>query len=145
MNIVFFVHILATITMTGIIWFIQLVHYHLFNLVGMAQFTAYEAAHTRLITFTVFPIMLIELGTGFVLLWNRPIQVTSVQAWMGFGLLLIIWVSTVLLQVPQHHVLAFGFDAIAHTKLAATNWIRTIAWSLRALLLLKAFWGDFGK
>ena len=30
--------------------------------------------------------------------------------------------------------LAQGFDARAHRRLVNTNWIRTVAWSLRALL-----------
>ncbi len=144
-NILFFIHVLVTITMTGIIWFIQLVHYPLLNLVGAAQFTTYEVAHTRLITWTVFPWMLIELGTGFLLLWRRPRQVTVVQAWIGFGLLLVIWASTVFLQVPQHHILALGFNAAAQTKLVATNWLRTVVWSVRTLLWLKVFSDDFNK
>jgi hypothetical protein len=40
------------------------------------------------------------------------------------------------LQVPAHGVLAEGFDADAHRRLVASNWIRTIAWTARSLLLL---------
>ncbi len=39
------VHLAATAAMTGLIWFVQVVHYPLFDLVGRAQFVGYEAAH----------------------------------------------------------------------------------------------------
>jgi hypothetical protein len=38
--------------------------------------------------------------------------------------------------VPQHAVLARGFDADAHASLVTTNWVRTVAWSARGLMLL---------
>jgi hypothetical protein len=46
------------------------------------------------------------------------------------------WISTWLVQIPLHDKLAAGFDAHAHARLAATNWWRTAAWSLRGLCLL---------
>jgi hypothetical protein len=42
------------------------------------------------------------------------------------------------LQVPLHTRLARGFDPAAHRQLVRTNWLRTLAWTLRALLLLPA-------
>ena len=62
------------------------------------------------------------------------------KAWFGAGLLLVIWVSTALLQVPLHRKLSAGFDARRVQLLIGSNWIRTVAWSVRgliALLLLK--------
>ena len=46
------------------------------------------------------------------------------------------WISTWLLQVPQHNILSHAFDAEAHSLLVATNWLRTGTWSLRSLLAL---------
>jgi hypothetical protein len=39
-------------------------------------------------------------------------------------------------QIPLHNQLALGFDLSVHRKLVATNWWRTIAWSLRGVCLL---------
>ena len=47
-----------------------------------------------------------------------------------------IWISTATLQVPQHRRLERGFDPSAHRTLVLTNWVRVVAWSLRALLVL---------
>ena len=138
---IFLLHLAATLAMTGIIWFIQIVHYPLLTLVGAAGFTTYEAAHIRLAIWTVIPFMGTELSTGGLLLWCRPSGVTRGQVWCGLALLGLIWGSTVLLQVPQHHILASGFDAAAHQRLVASNWIRTIAWSARSWLVLRMLWG----
>jgi hypothetical protein len=50
--------------------------------------------------------------------------------------LVVIWLSTLLLQVPQHNTLGAGFDDAAHRTLVLTNWLRTAAWTLRSLLVL---------
>ena len=56
--------------------------------------------------------------------------------WTGLTLVAVLWISTGLLQVPLHQTLGGGFDAVAHQRLVATNWIRTVAWGLRATLVL---------
>ena len=51
-------------------------------------------------------------------------------------LLVIIWVSTAFIKVPEHVRLEKAFDAAAIRRLVLTNWIRTIAWTARAGLAL---------
>lgn len=123
--------------MTGLIWFVQIVHYPLFARVGAVEFQGYEQAHQRLTTFVVMPLMLVELVTTIALAtWFRPVEIPALAVWMGVCLLAAIWLSTFLLQVPQHERLARGFDIHAHGLLVAGNWIRTVAWTTRSLLLL---------
>ena len=40
------------------------------------------------------------------------------------------------LQVPSHEKLLRAFDRAAHQFLVRSNWLRTLLWSARALLLL---------
>lgn len=129
-------HVAATLALVGVIWFIQVVHYPLFSHVPSTAFAAYEAAHTRLTTWVVTPPMVVEAVTGVLLLWRRPEEVRLPLVWTGLGLLAIIWLSTALLQVPQHQILLSGFDPSAHRTLLLSNWIRTIAWSVRGVLVL---------
>lgn len=136
LNLVLLAHVAATLYMTGVIWLVQVVHYPLFSRVGEDKFTAYESAHTALITFVVMPPMLIEAGTALLFILIRPAGIPAWQAWVGLILVGIIWGSTFLLQVPQHTTLGGGFDAQAHNFLVASNWVRTVAWSLRSLLVL---------
>lgn len=124
-------HIAATLVMVGVIWTVQLVHYPLFAEVGEATFVSYHARHVSAITLIVGPAMLIELGTGFMLLFEGPDQVPG-WVWMaGLGLIGVAWLTTGLVSVPMHDKLAGGFDAGAHATLVSTNWARTIAWTLR--------------
>jgi hypothetical protein len=41
-----------------------------------------------------------------------------------------------MLQVPLHQKLSSGFDAAVHRRLVATNWWRTVGWTLRGVCLL---------
>ena len=131
---IFLANIVATSYMTGLIWFVQVVHYPLFGSVGTNQFTEYEQQHTALTTWVVAPPMLIEAATAILLLWFRPTGVPSWQAWVGVALVAVLWLSTALIQVPCHETLSQGFDAAVHQRLVVTNWLRTVAWSMRALL-----------
>lgn len=126
----------ATSAMTGLIWFVQVVHYPLFRMVGPGEFAAYAAEHVRLTTFVVAPLMLLEAATALWMVRARPAFVTRVQAWIGLALLALLWASTAFLSVPRHEELGLGFEASAHAALVATNWIRTAAWTARTGLLL---------
>lgn len=129
--------------LTGLIWVIQLVHYPLMARVGKAGWVGYQHAHMRRITWIVAPAMLVEAGSAalcLLLVFNGldtdPGSGGSV-VWHAVlvGLLVVIWVSTGLLQVPAHTRLTRGFDGGAHRRLVRSNWIRTAAWSARAVLL----------
>lgn len=140
MTVVLLLHAASTLWMTGLIWFVQVVHYPLFSLVGSDVFARYEHAHTTRTTLVVGPPMLLELATTVMLLGLTSDAVPRGATWTGAAVLALIWVSTALLQVPQHSVLALGFDARAYEVLVQSNWIRTIGWSLRAALSLWLLW-----
>ncbi|WP_145058349.1 hypothetical protein [Lignipirellula cremea] len=133
-------HLAATLYMVGLIWFVQIVHYPLLANVGADEFSSYERSHTSKTTWVVGPPMLVEAATAVLLFWLRPIGLPSWQLWMGVSLLLVIWASTVALQVPCHQALSNGFDATVHRRLVSTNWIRTVAWSLRGVAVLLMAW-----
>lgn len=136
MKTLWMAQIAATLYLTGLIWFVQVVHYPLFARVNAANFSDYEIAHSNLTTLVVAPPMLIEAVTAVLWLLHRPVQVRAVEAWIGALLVVVIWFSTWFLQVPKHEVLSAGFDAQAHQFLVMSNWLRTIAWSVRSGLLL---------
>lgn len=136
MTLLLLTHAAATLVMLGVILVIQVVHYPLFAQVGTAGYATYQASHMRLITYVVLLPMVIELGTAIALVVLQPFAIPAWQLWTGLALVGIIWLSTALLQVPAHQSLATRFDATAHRKLVATNWIRTVAWILRGLLVI---------
>jgi hypothetical protein len=132
--IVLIVHMGATMGMVGVIWFVQLVHYPLFDRADRAGFTEFEHAHRNRTSFVVGPLMIAEGLSALALFFDRPPRVSWLAVVVGLALLGIVSASTVLLQIPQHDRLSAGFDATAHQRLVRTNWVRTIGWTLRGVL-----------
>jgi uncharacterized membrane protein len=140
MTLVLLANCAATWFMVGLIWFVQLVHYPQFADVGEACFTAYHRRHKRFTTLVVAPPMLIEAATA-IWLAVRPGVMPAALGWIGLALVVVIWLSTAALQVPRHDDLARGFDATACSRLCSTNWLRTISWTARGLVMLYVVWG----
>jgi uncharacterized membrane protein len=130
------INLATSLFMTGVIWFVQVVHYPLFGKVGVVDFSVYETAHTRLTTFIVGPPMLLETVTSLLLVRFCPIESVVIWLWIGLLLQLVLWLSTIFIQVPCHRQLEKGFNAEVHRRLVSSNWLRTIVWTLRSLLLL---------
>jgi len=146
MNWTFLAHLFATLFMTGLIWFVQIVHYPLMGKVGPDVFAEYEQHHQQLTTYVVMPMMLLEIGTAFLLLFFAAQTPAFVQLfWANAILLVLVWASTFFIQVPLHTQLNYGFATEAHQKLVTTNWIRTALWTLRAGLLLWVLWRQLSK
>ena len=123
---------LGTLVMTGLAWFVQLVHYPLFRLIPADGFAAYEREHVRRTSWVVVPTMLLEATAAALLVAVQPEALTVA----GVLLLAIVWASTFGLQVPAHARLEHGFDGAVHARLVGTSWIRTLAWSGRATIAL---------
>ena len=123
------IHAAATLFMTGLIWVIQIVHYPLLAIVGPGQLKEYARKHAARITLIVAPVMFIELGAGAWLAATRA----DTTAIIALALLAVIWVSTFAVQVRLHGRLQRG-DASAVALLTRSNWVRTIAWSVRGAL-----------
>jgi hypothetical protein len=115
--------------MTGVIWFVQIVHYPLFGRVCKGVFSDYERDHARRTGWVVGVPMLVEIAVAIA----TVVVLGGALAWVGLALLAVVWLSTGLLQVPAHRRLQRGFDAVTHRWLVATSWVRTVAWSTRAV------------
>ena len=128
-------NLISTWYMVGLIWMVQIVHYPLFAKVGSEQFVGYQVSHQTLTILVVGPPMLIEIVTAVLLIWIRPAAIPAWAVFAALGLLAVVWVSTAFLQVPCHEKLTEGFDASVHWRLVASNWIRTICWTGRGVLV----------
>lgn len=125
---------IGTFGMLGAIWLVQLAHYPLQVFVDRDQFIDYQQAHMRRITFVVGPLMLIEVAAAAWLLFLAMPDPGPLLAWVGMGLIFVLWISTLVLQVPCHWKLEQGWDEQAYRRLVATNWLRTAAWSARSVI-----------
>ena len=131
-----FLQLATTLPLVGLIWFVQVVAYPLFARVGAGEFPAYHEAHARLITFIVGPLMLGEMLGAVAWVAQPTDDAPHALRWGGLALTLAAWLVTFFVSVPQHNVLALGFDPRAHQVLVVTNWLRTAAWTARGAMLL---------
>lgn len=133
--VILLVNFVSTLFMTGLIWFVQIVHYPLFNKVGEAEFRRYQNWHQKLTTLVVGPPMLAEAFSSVGLLYYPPPGISINWILAGVALIFVIWGSTAFLQVPCHGKLLDGFEVAPYRRLVVTNWLRTIAWTTRAGLV----------
>jgi hypothetical protein len=127
-------HAFSTLAMTGLIWFVQVVHYPLFAAVPAEAFRVYESSHQRRTTWIVAPLMLVELVTAAALAGGVVPGVSKVSAYVGLGLVVAVWGVTFLVSVPLHAKLEHGKDDAVIRRLVATNWIRTGLWTARGVV-----------
>ncbi len=127
--------IASTLALVGLIWFVQVVHYPLFAKVGVDGFHEYERSHQQRTTRVVAPLMLTEAITSLALIWFRPAMIPTPLVVVGVLLVGLIWASTFFWQVPMHERLAKSFDIATHRQLVQSNWLRTVAWTARGVLV----------
>lgn len=119
--------------MTGLIWFVQLVHYPLFADVPDSHRPLYTKKHGVKTAWIVLPMMSLELITGIFLYFKHP---TTLIWALGALLLLAIWGLTLKQFAPLHAKLAQTGDPRYVQHLVRYNWLRTLFWSARSLLVL---------
>lgn len=122
--------------MTGLIWLIQIVHYPGFAFVDSSKFINFHEFHSRRITWIVLPVMTTELLVGLWMVWS--FKFSSASLLNAFGLL-VIWTATAYIGGILHGRLAAGMDLQTIEQMVQWNWVRTIAWSFRLLLLMFFF------
>ena len=121
--------------LVGLIWTVQLVHYPAFGLVPKAAWPAFHAAHTRRMSYVVLAPMVLELGLAGWLAWAGRAALPGGAGWWSLVLVGLVWAVTFFISVPFHNRLEHGFDYVAIDGLTRTNWLRTLAWTARMVLL----------
>jgi hypothetical protein len=133
-----FVHLHCGVTLflVGLIWIIQLVHYPLMAYVDSSRFGEFEKEHCQRIGRVVAPAMLLEGFLSCMVCFQAAFYTSESMplffSLAGLVLLGVIWISTFAIQVPIHNRLSKGYSAEHIERLVQTNWIRTIAWTLRS-------------
>ena len=132
----FLVHVVVTFMMTGVMWFVQIAYYPNLAVVGRDAFVGYQREHVRRVSGAAWTLLLLELATGLAL---AGFAVPGAPRWLILANALVIlgvWASTWFVQVPLHHTLEEGWDTRIHAYLVRTNWFRTVAYTVRGLLVL---------
>ncbi len=124
----------AATVMTGVIWFVQWVHYPLLASVPVDRAVKVAEQHQRSTGQVLAIPMAVEGFTTLGLLISRPEGVQVIWPWIGAALLAVALGSTVILSVPLHAKMVANPTAEVGRRLVVTNWPRTIAWSARAVV-----------
>ena len=135
MAIVVLMQIVSTFLLTGLSWYVQLVHYPLFHFVSASEFHQFHKAHvsrTNVIVLTLLPIEIVT--TCITAVYGFP-GLTHAQWILGGVLLLGICLLTITVQMPLHTKLSTQKSEDNIEKLTRSHWIRTALWSLRLALL----------
>ncbi len=128
-------NVVPCLFLTGLIWFVQIVHYPLFLRIPAEKIALFAEEHSSRTTLVVAPAMLVELAASLLLLFHEPAGFSL--AWRSFlaALTMAIFASTFAIQVPLHARIAAG-DLTSIPRLIASNWLRTILWSIRSVSLI---------
>jgi hypothetical protein len=139
-ELILLTQLFSTLSMVGLIWFVQIVHYPLFKMVGREEFAEYERCHQQRTTVVAAPFMLLEALTAALLALWPPDGVGPWTPRVGVGLVAVMWVCTFFWQAPAHEKLAQAFDPATHLGLVRSNWLRTAGWTVRGLLVCGMCW-----
>ncbi len=132
---IFVIFLFLAIYNAGCMTALQLQHYSIYPSVGKENFVAYMRANNRAAVLpTIIPAVLLLLSS-VVLVARRPGFVRPYEAAAILGLNLVALLSTFMWQRPiQARMAESGYDRANICRLIATNWIRTIAHWLIAIL-----------
>ncbi len=132
MTWLFSIHLAVTWMLVGLIWVVQILVYPQFQRVASAEFKDYHFAHCFRIGLIIAPLLFVEMTTAVWLLYEgrqtHPFLIST-------SLIPVIWLCTAVFQAPIHLRLMRGFDSPLIRRLILTNWIRTLAWTARGILV----------
>ena len=121
------IHSLVDFGMCVVLWLVQLVIYPSFLRVEPSELIAWHKAYTFRVSFIILPLMFGQLVFTILSVLEDP----SILEWVAFALVLVCWILTFFVSVPLHRKIEQN-DTTKETrqKLIATNWPRTILWSV---------------
>ena len=125
------VHEATAFAMFGVIWIVQLLVYPAFRRVSPHDWAIHHREHSARISLIVVPLMLAELGAALLMVLMNP----SVPTYAALGCVALAWLSTFAIQVPLHHRLSRAHNRAVIDRLVLTNWIRTLAWTAKAVVV----------
>ena len=125
-------HAAATWGMVGVIWLVQLLVYPAMREVPAERWLPWHLQHCQRITYVVGPLMLVEVFSALGLWW---LGLSGPVFHLSLALLAVNWLSTLVIQIPLHGRCEKEHSPVAIRWLIASNWIRTLAWSARGVLV----------
>ena len=128
--LLFYSNLIVSAILLGLILVIQFVHYKSFKFIDTDKFVDFHKFHTKNISFLVIPLMITEAVTSITICYFY----FSLLSLTNLVLVALIWITTLLLQVPSHNKLSTGKSISEINKLLAGNMIRVYLWSFKVIV-----------
>ncbi|MEZ4827383.1 MAG: hypothetical protein R3C61_14050 [Bacteroidia bacterium] len=123
--------------LTGISWFLQIIHFPLFERVGPNQFHDYHRTFSQRKQFLILIPSLAAIACAAILLWIQPWGTNMLLIKANFGLTALAMGASIVLVQPLHKILAsHGYSDKAIRQLTRVNWVRTAAWTAGSLMII---------
>ncbi|MCX7744365.1 MAG: hypothetical protein N2167_07350 [Flavobacteriales bacterium] len=143
-SLIFIIHVLVCIMVTAIMWYLQVVHLPMLRFIGADRYELYYRELKMKNTLLFFPLFSLEIFTSVALLLSFTMvsdfnpDVQNQFFLIGFSLILLFILHLINFQMirPLLSILHTDVDGKKHQRLIYMQWIRTLGWTLRLIILL---------
>ena len=135
----YFIQIVCNSYLVSLVFMTQFITYPTFLHIDKDKFSEYHRKYVNNISFIVAPVMLIELLTlSLIAYFSSEFLIIK-----SLILLLVIWLTTFFIMIPSHNRISKSFNKKEIKSLINYNWIRTILWSFKLLVIIFLYYEKF--
>lgn len=135
----YFIQIVCNSYLVSLVFMTQFITYPTFLNIDKDKFSDYHRKYVNNISFIVAPVMLIELLTlSLIAYFSSEFLIIK-----SLILLLVIWLTTFFIMIPSHNRISKSFNIKEIKSLINYNWIRTILWSFKLLVIIFLYYEKF--
>ena len=135
----YFIQIVCNSYLVSLVFMTQFITYPTFLHIDKDKFSEYHRKYVNNISFIVAPVMLIELLTLFLIAYfSKDFLIIK-----SLIILLVIWLTTFFIMIPSHNKISKAFNEKEINRLINYNWVRTILWSFKLLVIIFLYYEKF--
>ncbi len=135
----YFIHIVCNSYLVSLVFMTQFITYPTFLNIDKDKFSDYHRKYVNNISFIVAPVMFIELLTLILIAYfSKDFLIIK-----SLILLLVIWLTTFFIMIPSHNRISKSFNIKEIKSLINYNWIRTILWTFKLLVIIFLYYEKF--
>lgn len=135
----YFIQLVCNSYLVSLVFMTQFITYPTLLNIDKDKFSDYHRKYVNNISFIVAPVMLIELLTLFLIAYfSKDFLIIKCLI-----LLLVIWLTTFFIMIPSHNRISKSFNIKEIKSLINYNWIRTILWSFKLLVIIFLYYEKF--
>ena len=135
----YFIQIVCNSYLVSLVFMTQFITYPTFLHIDKDKFSEYHRKYVNNISLIVAPVMLIELLTlSLIAYFSSEFLIIK-----SLILLLVIWLTTFFIMIPSHNRISKSFNKKEIISLINYNWVRTILWSFKLLLIIFLYFEKF--